>query len=163
MAWNAYIGMVTTWQLVETYFGLCVTSTGSGAMRVCMCVLCCVTPLSFFLPLLVLCVCVLSLPGIQEVRCSATDLVNLKGVQDSLNTAYPGSNIVTEFAFNGAGILEHVSGGLVILMTHMFTYGTKTTVYALYENYCICKERRIHIYTMHASFFAVDIASYPFV
>lgn len=43
-----------------------------------------------------------------ESRCSGSDLDALKGVQDALNLEYPGSNIVTEFAFNGAGILEKV-------------------------------------------------------
>lgn len=43
----------------------------------------------------------------QEYRCSAADMSTLKGVQDSLNTQYS-SSIVTEFAFNGAGILEEV-------------------------------------------------------
>lgn len=43
----------------------------------------------------------------QEYRCSAADLATLKKVQDSLNAQY-GSSIVTEFAMNGAGILEQV-------------------------------------------------------
>ncbi|CAB1101161.1 unnamed protein product [Ectocarpus sp. CCAP 1310/34] len=42
-------------------------------------------------------------------RCTGQDLSNLLGVQQSLNTQYSGSEIITEFAFNGGGIAEHVS------------------------------------------------------
>lgn len=43
-----------------------------------------------------------------ERRCTGTDLANLLGVQDQLNSQYAGSEIITEFAFNGGGIAEHV-------------------------------------------------------
>ncbi|CBJ25803.1 conserved unknown protein [Ectocarpus siliculosus] len=42
-------------------------------------------------------------------RCTGEDLTNLLRVQEALNTQYSGSDIITEFAFNGAGIAEHVS------------------------------------------------------
>lgn len=41
-------------------------------------------------------------------RCSGSDMDLLKAAQDRLNTQYPGSEIITEFAMNGAGILEKV-------------------------------------------------------
>ena len=44
-----------------------------------------------------------------ERRCTAQDLSNLLGVQQSLNSQYPGSDIITEFAFNGGGIAEKVA------------------------------------------------------
>ncbi|CAM9255649.1 unnamed protein product, partial [Ectocarpus sp. 8 AP-2014] len=42
-------------------------------------------------------------------RCTGQDLTNLLRVQDAFSTQYSGSDIITEFAFNGAGIAEHVS------------------------------------------------------
>ncbi|CAM9195752.1 unnamed protein product [Ectocarpus sp. 8 AP-2014] len=42
-------------------------------------------------------------------RCKGEDLTNLLSVQQALNTQYSGLDIVTEFAFNGGGIAEHVS------------------------------------------------------
>ncbi|CBJ25804.1 conserved unknown protein [Ectocarpus siliculosus] len=42
-------------------------------------------------------------------RCTGEDLTNLLSVQQALNTQYSGSDIITEFAFNGGGIAEHVS------------------------------------------------------
>ncbi|CAM9848210.1 unnamed protein product, partial [Ectocarpus fasciculatus] len=42
-------------------------------------------------------------------RCTGQDLTNLLSVQQALNTQYSGSDIITEFAFNGGGIAEHVS------------------------------------------------------
>ncbi|CBJ25807.1 conserved unknown protein [Ectocarpus siliculosus] len=42
-------------------------------------------------------------------RCTGEDLTNLLSVQQSLNALYAGSDIITEFAFNGGGIAEHVS------------------------------------------------------
>lgn len=44
----------------------------------------------------------------QEYRCTGDHLTKLKAAQDELNKLYS-SSIITEFAFNGAGILEHVS------------------------------------------------------
>lgn len=41
-------------------------------------------------------------------RCTAEDLRNLLALQGSLNAQYPGSQIVTEFAFNGGGIAVEV-------------------------------------------------------
>ncbi|CAN0053457.1 unnamed protein product, partial [Scytosiphon promiscuus] len=45
----------------------------------------------------------------ESQRCTGSDLSSLLSVQDSLNTQYPGSSIITEFAFNGGGIAEKVS------------------------------------------------------
>lgn len=45
---------------------------------------------------------------IQVYRCSGADMHQLKAKQDVLNTQYS-SSIKTEFAFNGAGILEKVN------------------------------------------------------
>ncbi|CAM9455735.1 unnamed protein product [Ectocarpus sp. 8 AP-2014] len=42
-------------------------------------------------------------------RCTGEDLTNLLSVQQALNTQYSGSDIITEFAFNGGGIANHVS------------------------------------------------------
>ncbi|CBJ25809.1 conserved unknown protein [Ectocarpus siliculosus] len=42
-------------------------------------------------------------------RCTGDDLSQLLSVQQALNTQYSGSEIITEFAFNGGGIAEHVS------------------------------------------------------
>ncbi|CAN0443059.1 unnamed protein product, partial [Ectocarpus fasciculatus] len=42
-------------------------------------------------------------------RCTGEDLTSLLSVQQALNTQYTGSDIITEFAFNGGGIAEHVS------------------------------------------------------
>ncbi|CAM9641494.1 unnamed protein product, partial [Ectocarpus fasciculatus] len=42
-------------------------------------------------------------------RCTGEDLTSLLSVQQALNTQYPGSDIITEFAFNGGGIAEQVS------------------------------------------------------
>lgn len=41
-------------------------------------------------------------------RCSGEDLANLLLVQQALNAEYPGSDIITEFAMNGAGIADKV-------------------------------------------------------
>lgn len=41
-------------------------------------------------------------------RCTGEDLSNLLEVQRALNAQYPGSDIITEFAFNGGGIAEKV-------------------------------------------------------
>lgn len=43
-----------------------------------------------------------------ERRCTGVDLNNLLGVQRALNAQYPGSDVITEFAFNGGGIAEQV-------------------------------------------------------
>ncbi|CAM9564850.1 unnamed protein product [Pylaiella littoralis] len=45
-------------------------------------------------------------------RCTGEDLTNLLTVQQALNTQYPGSEIITEFAMNGAGITEQVSSSV---------------------------------------------------
>ncbi|CAM9197591.1 unnamed protein product, partial [Ectocarpus sp. 8 AP-2014] len=42
-------------------------------------------------------------------RCTGEDLTNLLSVQQALNIQYSGLDIITEFAFNGGGIAEHVS------------------------------------------------------
>ncbi|CAM9520719.1 unnamed protein product, partial [Ectocarpus fasciculatus] len=42
-------------------------------------------------------------------RCTGEDLTNLLSLQQTLNAQYSGSDIITEFAFNGGGIAEHVS------------------------------------------------------
>lgn len=44
----------------------------------------------------------------QAYRCSAEDYNNLIDVQNALNAQYS-SQIITEHAFNGAGILQEVS------------------------------------------------------
>eukprot|EP00903_Cladosiphon_okamuranus_P014195 g13189.t1 len=44
----------------------------------------------------------------EQVRCTGDDLSNLLDVQEALNDQYPGSDIITEFAFNGGGIAEKV-------------------------------------------------------
>lgn len=53
-------------------------------------------------------------------RSSGADLVKLKAAQDNLNAQYSGSEIVTEFAANNAGILEKVilRGWCCLVVTH---------------------------------------------
>ncbi|CAN0428257.1 unnamed protein product [Pylaiella littoralis] len=45
-------------------------------------------------------------------RCTGEDLSNLLKVQQALNTQYPGSDIITEFAMNGGGIADKLLGSV---------------------------------------------------
>ncbi|CAM9564896.1 unnamed protein product, partial [Pylaiella littoralis] len=45
-------------------------------------------------------------------RCTGEDLANLLTVQQALNTQYPGSEVITEFAMNGGGIADKVSSSV---------------------------------------------------
>lgn len=46
-------------------------------------------------------------------RCTYEDMATLKAAQDGFNAAY-GSDIHTEFAFNGGGILEKVGDASIV-------------------------------------------------